>query len=393
MHRLRLLVLLAGLIMLGLAPSMAAGPELSLADILDEVSGGALDNSKTSSAPTAASTPLNHGGAHGHHHARAPHPHHWSGAADLLALLSQFRWALLGSVAAGFLCSLMGTLLLARRMMLLGIALPQAASAGITLLILAVQLGRNLTLQPGESPFLDEHTVEWLAPLGSLGAVLLVLGLLAWTERRSLFTEAQWATLYIMCAALVVLFLVINPYGEAHMSTMLEGNIITVTQTQFWILAAVAMLVSAVMVLYRKELLLTSFDPEMGSSLRFRLPLWNGLLYILLGVTVSTTVMITGPMFAFGYLLLPAFAARPWAVGMRQFYLFSTFIGVSSALAGCLVSFTANWPLGPTQVIVAGAALLLSRMLSLFRRPADQTEFIDERSLEQSENRPQNSPA
>jgi zinc transport system permease protein len=300
----------------------------------------------------------------------APHaavPPEQGAGTRLLELLWQFRWAVLGSVVAGLLCSLMGTLLLARRMMLLGIALPQAASAGITLLILLVQLVRNLTLAPGESPFLAEETLGMLAPLGSLGAVFLVLGLLAWTEHRTMFTEAQWATVYVVGGALIVLFLVMNPYGEAHMSTILEGNIITVTQTQFWILAGVAFAVGAVMVLLRKELLLISFDPDMAWSLSFKLPLWNGLLYVLLGVTVSTSVMITGPMFAFGYLLLPGFAARPWAVGMRNFYLLSTAIGVAAALAGCLVSFGANWPLGPSQVMAAAGALAVSRLLRLFR--------------------------
>ncbi len=217
-----------------------------------------------------------------------------------------------------------------------------------------------------------------LAPLGSLGAVLLVLGLLAWTEHRTLFTEAQWATVYVVGGALIVLFLVINPYGEAHMSTILEGNIITVTRAQFWILAGVAFGVGAAMVLLRKELLLISFDPDMAWSLHFKLPLWNGLLYVLLGVTVSTSVMITGPMFAFGYLLLPGFAARPWVVGMRNFYLLSTAIGVAAALLGCLVSFRANWPLGPSQVIVAAGALALSRLLLLFRHRMTSAALPDQ---------------
>jgi ABC-type Mn2+/Zn2+ transport system permease subunit len=355
---------LAGILVAGLVTAFAAEAQPSLADILGDVSSKPADAASTSAAPAGV--------------VAQGQPDAGGGFCDLFI---QFRWAVLGSVAAALLCSLMGTLLLARRMMLLGIALPQAASAGITLLILLVQLVHNLTLAPGQSPFVEEQTLATLAPIGSLSAVLLVLGLLAWTEHRALFPEAQWATVYIVGAALVVLFLVINPYGEAHMSTILEGNIITVTQTQFWILAGVACMVSAVMVLFRKELLLISFDPDMAWSLRFKLPLWNGLLYVLLGVTVSTSVMITGPMFAFGYLLLPPFAARPWAVGMRNFYLLSIAIGVSTSLIGCLVSFGADWPLGPSQVMVAALALAVSRGLLLFRHRIVESEKGEEPSL------------
>ncbi len=282
-------------------------------------------------------------------------------------LLVQFRWAVLGSVAAAFLCSLMGTLMLARRMMLLGIALPQSASAGIAFSILLAQWAKNWTLQPGQSPFLEERTMTLLASFGSVGAVLLVLLVLAWAERKAVFAEAQWATVYISSAALLVLFLVINPYGEAHIGTMLEGNVITVTQTQFRVLTGVAVGVGGMMTVFRKEFLLVSFDPDMASSLRLNQTRWSGILYVLLGLTVSTGVMITGPMFAFGFLLLPPFAARPWAVGMRNFYLLSTAIGVSVSVVGCLVSFGADWPMGPSQILVASIVLLLSRLLFALR--------------------------
>ncbi|MBN2505206.1 MAG: metal ABC transporter permease [Verrucomicrobia bacterium] len=303
-----------------------------------------------------------------------------SAVPHVFRLLGQFRWAVLGSVAAGFLCSFMGTIVLARRMMLLGIALPQAASAGIALVLLLAQWAKHWSLKPGESPFLEETTAVMLAPFGSLGTVLVVLTLLAWAERRTLFHEAQWATVYITGLALVVILLVLNPYGEAHMATMLEGNIITVSRVQFVILAAVAVAVGAFMVLLRKEFLLVSFDPEMAWSLRFNLPAWNAFLYVLLGVTVSTTVMITGPMFAFGYLLLPPFAARPWAKGMRAFYILATVLGVVSSLVGCLVSFELNWPLGPSQVLTAAAVLLLSRLLLLCRHRAAHTQALQEQA-------------
>jgi len=133
--------------------------------------------------------------------------------------------------------------------------------------------------------------------------------------------------------------------------------------------------------MFRRELLLISFDPEMAWSLRLRLPRWNVILYVLLGVTVSTTVMIAGPMFAFGYLLLPPFAARPWARGMRGFFRLSIAIGVGTSLLGCLVSFGANWPLGPSQVMVATAVLLISRLLLLFRHRVAGSETYQERPL------------
>jgi ABC-type Mn2+/Zn2+ transport system permease subunit len=281
--------------------------------------------------------------------------------AEIIELFLYFKWAVLSSVVAGSLCALAGTVLLVRRMVLLGIALPQAASAGITLVLLVAQQVKIAGLPAGETPALSHEATHILAPLGSLSTVLLVLVLLAWSERGALFVEAQWGTVYIACAALSILFLVNNPWGEVHMATMLSGNVMTVSPTQFWTLVAVTVAVVACLSLFRKEFLLVAFDPEMSMSLRMNVHGWNIAMYLLVGTAVSVAVMILGPMFVFGFMLLPAFAARPWARSMFKFGVLSVVLAQVSAFLGCFVSFWRNWPLGASQVAVAGLVLLLSR--------------------------------
>ncbi|MCK4828561.1 metal ABC transporter permease, partial [bacterium] len=75
-----------------------------------------------------------------------------------------------------------------------------------------------------------------------------------------------------------------------------------------------------------------------------------------------------GPLFVFGYLLLPAFAAHPWVVGMRQFYLVSVILGALAAFVGSIFSFWLDWPLAPTEVVAAALFLFLSRIAFVSRR-------------------------
>jgi ABC-type Mn2+/Zn2+ transport system permease subunit len=254
-------------------------------------------------------------------------------------------------------------------MVLLGIALPQVSSAGIAFVIMVAQLVKLQFLAPGTSPFLDEAFIVSLAPFGSMGAIFLILLILAWLEGRgSPFTDARWGSTYIIAASLLIIFLVINPYAEAHVGTMLEGRIITVTQSRFWTLLAVCVTVTILLILFRKEFILTSFDPGMALSLGLRTTRWNAGLYILLGIVISVSVMNLGPLFVFAYLLLPPFAARPWAVGMKQFYLYSVALGALAAFLGSVISFWVDWPLAPTEVIAAALFLFISRIALLFRR-------------------------
>ncbi|KON26582.1 hypothetical protein AC481_06940 [miscellaneous Crenarchaeota group archaeon SMTZ-80] len=296
---------------------------------------------------------------------------------DLIALIIQFRWAVLASVLTGAICPLLGVYFVMRRMILLGIALPQVSSAGIAFVIMIAQLVKLQFLPSGESPFLEEKVIVSLAPFGSVGAIFLILFILSWLERKGgAFTEARWGSTYIAAASLLIIFLVINPYAEAHVSTMLEGRIITVTHGKFWTLLSVSIIVTILFILFRKEFILTSFDPEMAASLGFRTVRWNAGLYILIGVVISVGVMNLGPLFVFGYLLLPAFAARPWAVGMRQFYLYSIVLGAFSAFIGSIFSFLLDWPLAPTEVVAAALFLLISRIAILLRRSLFQVRKV-----------------
>ena len=106
----------------------------------------------------------------------------------------------------------------------------------------------------------------------------------------------------------------------------------------------------------------------MAVSLGFRTTRWNAGLYILIGIVISVGVMNLGPLFVFGYLLLPAFAARPWVVGMKQFYIVSVVLGAFAALLGSILGFLLDWPLAPTEVVTAALILFISRIGLVFRR-------------------------
>jgi ABC-type Mn2+/Zn2+ transport system permease subunit len=283
----------------------------------------------------------------------------------IIGLLGQFQMPVIAGLVAGGLCPLIGIFFVMRRMVLLGIALPQVGSAGVAFVIMTAQLMKLQMLQPGQSPFLAESTAVSLAPFGAVAAILLMLLFLAWCEARSPYAEARWGTVYVTSAALLILFLVVNPYAEAHIATLVEGRIITVTAAQLRILVGAAIVVVILFLLFRKEILLSSFDPEMAISLGLRPSRWDGLLYLLMGLVISTGVMSMGPLFVFGYLLLPAFAVRPWVAGIKRFALFSVILGIVSAFAGSLLGFWFDWPLGPAEVATAALFLFASRLFHL----------------------------
>jgi ABC-type Mn2+/Zn2+ transport system permease subunit len=137
------------------------------------------------------------------------------------------------------------------------------------------------------------------------------------------------------------------------MTSLLKGDIVTTTGASLRLLAGVYGAVSLTLIAFRKELLLVSFDREMAVVLGKRAGLWDTLLYLLIGVTISFGVMTAGPLVTFGFLVVPPLTARLITRHMLTFSLVAAALGAATAFAGFYLAYRWDLPLGPTEVSLA----------------------------------------
>jgi ABC-type Mn2+/Zn2+ transport system permease subunit len=275
----------------------------------------------------------------------------------LLEMLSPaflLRDALVGSVLVGVVCPLVGVYFVLRRMIFLGVALPQLSAAGIAFAFLAYRtiVGAHQHLEIGE---------RVLAMLGSTGFTLGGLLALAAFERQGRETvEARIGATYGIAGALTILFLAADPLGEAQMVNLLKGDLLATTGTGLTVLACVFGAVVAVLFAFRKEFLLVSFDRDLAIVFGKRAGVWDTLLYLISGLTIAFGVMTAGPIVTFGFLVIPPLAARLFTRHMLAFSLASAIIGGVTSFAGFYCAYRFDLPLGPAEVAVASVALALA---------------------------------
>ena len=251
------------------------------------------------------------------------------------------------SVLVGCACPLVGVFLVMRRLVFMGVALPQISSTGV-----AVALSIPLWL--GFKP--TDHASHALAFAGSLAFSLAAILVLAFLERRGRGQpEGRLGTAYVVAAALSILLLAKNPYGEIGWLDMLKGEVITISNLDLALTAATLTLVLAMLGFFYKELLLVSFDRELAFILGKKVVFWDVLLYVLVGLTVSMAVLSVGPLIAFGFLLIPALTAHALARNMRQFTALACLIGGVAAFCGFWIAYQWDLPVGPTDVVLLGA--------------------------------------
>jgi ABC-type Mn2+/Zn2+ transport system permease subunit len=253
------------------------------------------------------------------------------------------------SVLVGFACPLVGVFLVMRRLVFMGVALPQISSTGVAVaLSLPLWLGFNLTEH-------GSHSAHALAFVGSITFSLTAILVLAVLERRGRGQpEGRLGTAYVVAGALSILLLAKNPYGEIGWLNLLKGEVITISNFDLALTAAALGLVLAVLGLFHKELLLVSFDRAMAITLGKNVVFWDVLLYILIGLTVSMAVLSVGPLIAFGFLLIPALTAHLFARNMRQFTVLASLVGGAAAFLGFWIAYRFDLPVGPTDVALLG---------------------------------------
>lgn len=262
--------------------------------------------------------------------------------------------ALYGSVAMGFVCPLVGVYFLLRRLVFWGVALPQVSAAGIAFSFMLQGLGLHI-LSGSES---QEKHLAIIASLLFTGLSILFLAVL---ERRGKgVSEGRIGSLYALAWAASILFVAWNAAGETEMLGLLKGEIVAISESDFHAMLDAFGLIAACMFLFQREFLLVSYDRDMAVTLGRSVLVWDVLLYLIVGLTVSLGVMTVGPLVIFGFLVVPPMAALPWARGMTSFSVLASLCGGASALAGFDVSYAYDLPLGPVVVCVACAFLVLS---------------------------------
>ncbi|MET3515517.1 zinc/manganese transport system permease protein [Pseudacidovorax sp. 1753] len=252
------------------------------------------------------------------------------------------RRALVGALALALGSAPMGTLLVLRRMSLMGDATGHALLPGAALGFLIA------------GPSLAAMSIgSFLAAIGvALGAGVVARA----TAQRE---DASFAAFYLIALALGVMLVSLRG-TSVDLMHLLFGTILAVDDGALLLICGTTCVTLAVLALLWRPLIAECVDPgflrSVGGPGR-----WVHLAFLVL--TVANLVagfQAMGTLMAVGLMMLPATAARFWVGQVGGLIAVAALIAAFSGFAGLLLSYHAQWPSGPAIVLVAGAIYLLS---------------------------------
>jgi ABC-type Mn2+/Zn2+ transport system permease subunit len=258
-----------------------------------------------------------------------------------------FRNAVVGGLFVAVVCSLLGLYLVLRRLVLLGVALPQAGAAGIA----AAFWLTGHAHQPG-APHASALIGSLTATFGGLG--LLLLG------QRGGRSPAEWGVgaLFAIASASTVLFVALNPSGDLEVGNLLRGELLAISDADLMVLIGASLVALTLFFLFRREILLASFDAEFSRTIGRNPARADALLFLLLGGAIALGVMDAGPLVVFGFLVLPPLAALRVAPRLGAAMAISAAIGAFCSVGGFSLAYRADLPTGPTSVALAAGCWL-----------------------------------
>src|SRR5438309_6875172 len=221
------------------------------------------------------------------------------------------RNALYGGLIIGIVAPLVGVFLLARRMVFIGIALPQISTSGV-----AGAFVWHTFFHGHRERDINDFAIALIGSSILTFAVILGLALL---ERRGRgLGEGRIGMLYAIAGAVTILLLASDRVTEIGVLGLLKGEIIAIPDIELLILFLGYGAILILLTVFHKELVLVTVDREMAISLGKHVVVWDLLLFGVIGVTISLGVLVVGPLVMFGFLIVPPMIAGRLALGMRN---------------------------------------------------------------------------
>lgn len=246
--------------------------------------------------------------------------------------------ALITSIIVGVTCGILGSFITLKGMSLIGDAISHAVLPGVAI---SYMIGINYFY-------------------GAVVAGLLTaLGINYVDQKSRVKADSAIGILFSAFFAAGVI-LIQKAQSAIDLTSILFGNILTVSNTDRYITLVVGVIVILIVFLFYKELLITTFDPTMARAYGLPVDFINYGIMILLTLVSVASLQTVGVILVVALLITPASTAYMLTNDLSKMTLLSALIGAIAAVAGLYFSFAYNLPSGAVIVLAAATMFVLA---------------------------------
>jgi manganese/iron transport system permease protein/iron/zinc/copper transport system permease protein len=256
-----------------------------------------------------------------------------------------FRNAIWVAVLTGALCGLVGTYVVLRGMSYIGHGLSHAVFGGAAI---AIALSLN--------------ALVGAFAIGVVAAVL-INGI---SRRRTIGADAAIGVITSAMFAVGIAIVSISSLSRLS-DALLFGNVLGVTLQDVLLVAVVALVSAAIVFLRYRQMLFSTFDPEVAEVSGVSTAWVDLLLALILASTITVTMRVVGVTLIAAMLVIPPVIARLLTDSFHRMLWISVGTGAVCGFVGVYLSYYLDWPSGATVVLTAAALFVVAYLVSYLR--------------------------
>lgn len=261
--------------------------------------------------------------------------------------------AVIACILSGITCGIVGTYIVARRMVSLCGGITHASFGGLGIAIYA-----------GINPIWGALTF----------AVLSALGIEYAGNKTKIREDSAIGVMWGVGMAIGALFMSLKPgYTSGDLSSFLFGNIISVTTEDIVALTVLTIVLFIGAALYLKPIMYMAFDRDFARSAGVNTTLVGYILSVITAVTIVLSIRVMGIILLISLMTLPVVIANSVTKSYGKITILASIIAAIGALAGVVISYYLEVPSGPAIIFVLTLVLIIVKLLSLQHKTATKS--------------------
>lgn len=263
--------------------------------------------------------------------------------------------AFLAAVFAGITCGIVGTYVVARRMVFLCGGVTHASFGGLGI---AVYMGTNPIAGAMVFAVLSAIGIEWAG------------------DRGRIREDSAIGIIWSVGMAVGALFMSLTPgYTSGDLSSYMFGSIVTVTTRDMVTLGVLTLLCVVGAVLWWRPVMYLAFDRDFAASQGMSTRTASYAMAVIVALTIVLSIRVMGIVLLLSLFTIPAATANALTKSYASITRGAAAIAVAGAVTGLLISYNMEVPPGASIIFTLTVALIVVKLLTLrSKKSADATQ-------------------
>ena len=268
---------------------------------------------------------------------------------DFITDILQYSYlsnALIACILSGITCGIIGTYIVARRMVFLCGGITHASFGGM-----------GIAFYIGANPILG----------ATIFAIAAALGIEWSNSHGKIRQDSAIGMVWGIGMAIGALFIALRPgYTSGDMANFLFGSILTVTDSNIIALSILAIVLIIGALLWHRPIMFATFDQNFASASGVAVKLINYTMAVITAITIVLSINTMGIVLLISLLTMPVVTANILSKDYKKIIPTSAVVAVVAGVTGIALSYYTEVPSGPAIIFMLTMEFLTIKLLSLW---------------------------